>query len=180
MALERVWRKACEHTHTKHTTPRKLFIVHPPWARCECALTGVQLEQQFDGVVVQMAAVEDDLDEGRQATLPCRCHRHRARHVQRTEHWEEGKNTQLTKTITKSISDNISDDTHHTSDYPLACCDVKVFIWDGKHMYLNGNNPFNSVYVGMISTIQVYLFLSAWNDLLYVEGSSMPPNNNFP
>lgn len=48
--------------------------------RC-ASLTGVQLKQQLDGVVIQVAAVQDDLDEGGQATLACRRHRHRPRHV---------------------------------------------------------------------------------------------------
>lgn len=40
-----------------------------------CAgLTGVQLEEQLDGVVVQVAAVQDDLDQGSQATLARRRH----------------------------------------------------------------------------------------------------------
>ena len=39
-------------------------------------LTGVQLEQQLNGVVVQVAAVQDDLDEGGQTALASCCHRH--------------------------------------------------------------------------------------------------------
>lgn len=34
-------------------------------------LTGVQLEHELDGVVVEVAAVLDDLDEGCQAALHC-------------------------------------------------------------------------------------------------------------
>lgn len=41
--------------------------------RC-ASLTGVQLKQQLDGVVIQVAAVQDDLDEGGQATLASRRH----------------------------------------------------------------------------------------------------------
>ena len=33
-------------------------------------LTGVQLEHELHGVVVEVTAVLDDLDEGRQAALP--------------------------------------------------------------------------------------------------------------
>lgn len=39
-------------------------------------LTGVQLEHQLDRVVVEVAAVLDDLDEGGQAALHCRHLRH--------------------------------------------------------------------------------------------------------
>lgn len=41
-------------------------------------LTGVELEEQLDGVVVEVAAVQDHLDERSQAALPCRSDRHRA------------------------------------------------------------------------------------------------------
>lgn len=37
-------------------------------------LTGVELEEQLDGVVVEVAAVQDHLDEWGQATLPCGRH----------------------------------------------------------------------------------------------------------
>lgn len=67
----------------------------------------MELKQQSDGVVIEMAAVKDDLDEGGKATLPCCCHRHRARHVQGTEHWGEEKNIALTYLTTHK----------HTSDY---------------------------------------------------------------
>lgn len=41
-------------------------------------LTGVELEEQLDGVVVEVAAVQDHLDERGQAALPRGRHRHRA------------------------------------------------------------------------------------------------------
>lgn len=67
-------------------------------------LTGVQLKQQLDCVVIQVAAVQDDLDEGGQATL-ARCrHRYRPRHVQRAEHCEETHtHTQSITVVLKSI-----------------------------------------------------------------------------
>lgn len=37
-------------------------------------LTGVELEEQLDGVVVEVAAVQDHLDERCQTALPCCCH----------------------------------------------------------------------------------------------------------
>lgn len=40
-------------------------------------LTGVQLEHELHGIVVQVAAVLDDLDEGGQAALARRHLRHR-------------------------------------------------------------------------------------------------------
>ena len=50
-------------------------------------LTGVELEEQLDGVVIEVTAVQDDLDEWREAALASGGHRHRARHVQGVEHW---------------------------------------------------------------------------------------------
>lgn len=50
----------------------------------------MELEEQLDGVVIEVAAVQDDLDERGQAALPRGRHRHRARHVQGTEHCREG------------------------------------------------------------------------------------------
>lgn len=41
-------------------------------------LTGVELEEQLDRVVVEVAAVQDDLDEWRKAALPGCCHGHGA------------------------------------------------------------------------------------------------------
>ena len=39
--------------------------------RCVCvSLTAVQFEHQFDGEVIEEAAVQDERDEGRQAALP--------------------------------------------------------------------------------------------------------------
>lgn len=43
-------------------------VVQCDQQRC-VTLTGVQLKQQLDGVVIQVAGVQDDLDEGGQATL---------------------------------------------------------------------------------------------------------------
>ena len=40
------------------------------------SLTRMQFEEQFDGVVVQMTAVQDDLDQRGQATLTRSRHRH--------------------------------------------------------------------------------------------------------
>lgn len=60
------------------------------------SLTGVKLEEQFDGVVVQVAAVQDHLDERRQAALTRRRHRHRAGHVQGAEHWNTHTHTLYT------------------------------------------------------------------------------------
>lgn len=57
------------------------------------SLTGVKLEEQLDGVVVQVAAVQDHLDERRQAALTRRRHRHRAGHVQGAEHWNTHTHT---------------------------------------------------------------------------------------
>lgn len=57
------------------------------------SLTGVQLEEQLDGVVVQVAAVQDHLDERRQAALTRRRYRHRAGHVQGAEHWNTQTHT---------------------------------------------------------------------------------------
>jgi len=48
-------------------------------------LTGVQLEHQLDGVVVEVAAVLDDLDEGGQAALHRRHLRDRHRGVELPE-----------------------------------------------------------------------------------------------
>lgn len=56
-------------------------------SECE-RLTGMQLKQQLDSVVIQVTAVQDDLDERSQATLTRRRHRHRPRHVEGAEHWE--------------------------------------------------------------------------------------------
>lgn len=66
--------------------------VSPPLPRVVVlrTLTGVELEEQFDGVVVEVAAVQDHLDERGQAALPRGCHRHRARHVQGAEHCQGG------------------------------------------------------------------------------------------
>lgn len=52
-------------------------------------LTGVEFEEQFDGVVIQMTRVQNDLDKRGQTTLTGCCHRHGARHIQRAEHCEE-------------------------------------------------------------------------------------------
>lgn len=49
-------------------------------------LTRVEFEEQLDGVIVQMAAVQDDLDQRGEAALPGCRHGHRARHVQGIEH----------------------------------------------------------------------------------------------
>lgn len=49
-------------------------------------LTGVEFEEELDGVVVQMAAVQYDLDQRREAALAGCRHGHRAGHVQGIEH----------------------------------------------------------------------------------------------
>lgn len=53
------------------------------------ALTGVQLEKQLDGEVVEVTAVLNDLDEGRQPTLS-RCEGgHSDGGVELSNHWGE-------------------------------------------------------------------------------------------
>lgn len=37
-------------------------------------LTGVELEEQLDSVVIEVAAVQDHLDEWGKTALPCCCH----------------------------------------------------------------------------------------------------------
>lgn len=49
-------------------------------------LTGVELEEKLDSVVIKVTAVQDDLDEWGEAALPSCGHRDRARHVQGVEH----------------------------------------------------------------------------------------------
>lgn len=49
-------------------------------------LTGVELEEQLDSVVIEVAAVQDDLDQRCEAALPSCGHGHRAGHVQGVEH----------------------------------------------------------------------------------------------
>ena len=49
-------------------------------------LTGVELEEQLDSVVVEVTAVQDDLDQRCEAALPGCGHRHRAGHIQGVEH----------------------------------------------------------------------------------------------
>lgn len=49
-------------------------------------LTGVEFEEELDGVIIEVAAVQDDLDQWGQAALPGCRHRHGAGHVQRVEH----------------------------------------------------------------------------------------------
>lgn len=49
-------------------------------------LTGVEFEEELDGVIIEVAAVQDDLDQRGQAALPGCRHRHGAGHVQRVEH----------------------------------------------------------------------------------------------
>lgn len=46
----------------------------PPLPKALGTLTGVELEEQLDGVVVEVAAVQDHLDEWGQAALPCGRH----------------------------------------------------------------------------------------------------------
>lgn len=56
-------------------TPGVALCVPPlPKALLLGTLTGVELEEQLDGVVVEVAAVQDHLDEWGQATLPCGRH----------------------------------------------------------------------------------------------------------
>ena len=61
-----------------------VFVCVAVWWLCVCMLcdqqreplTGVQLEEKLDRVVVQVAAVQDHLDERSKPTLPCRRHGH--------------------------------------------------------------------------------------------------------
>lgn len=53
-------------------------VIPLPKAVALGTLTGVELEEQLDGVVVEVAAVQDHLDERGQAALSRGCHRHRA------------------------------------------------------------------------------------------------------
>lgn len=49
-------------------------------------LTGVELEEKLDSVIIEVAAIQDDLDERGKAALPGCGHRHGAGHVQGVEH----------------------------------------------------------------------------------------------
>lgn len=50
-------------------------------------LTGVEFEEQLDGVIIEVAAIQYDLDQRGKAALPSCRHRHGAGHVQGVEHW---------------------------------------------------------------------------------------------